>query len=256
MQPQFWQWLATASIAGSNFWAGALLNYSPFNWDGLYKGYPADVLWTIPVELGFYLLVPILFLKVLRNNAWGGVVLFTAFVASVLLAYRAGPMLKDHGNLNSTGMLHSSPFPYLWIFLCGAAAARYWSKISFLFVDRALMWLALVAAAAALNWKFFGTAALTYRTPDALTVPRTILLAGFVLSFAHSWTWLSKWLRGIDLSYGLYLFHLPLPFGLYFAGKTGDPKLALFSLFIAFALAATSWFFVEKPMLMLKRKIR
>ena len=79
------------------------------------------------------------------------------------------------------------------------------------------------------------------------------LIESCVISFAHSWVGLSKPLHGVDLSYGLYLFHLPLPFGLHYAGIGGSYWYVLLSLVVAFALAAFSWFVVEKPALGLKR---
>lgn len=249
---QFWQWVITAAFIGSNFWAGALTQFNPFNWSGLYQWYPADVLWTIPVELGFYLLVPLIFSKWVARHGLTGLVLLIAFGGSVVMAYHAGPLLRDHVELNSTGMLHSSPAPYLWLFLAGASAAFYWEKISGWFKERALLWILLVALGAIANWIVSDTIRLPYRIPEVLTVPRVICLAGLVIALAHSWTFLSSWMRGIDLSYGLYLFHLPFPLGMYYAGYGGSFWYVIASIIIAFLLASLSWFFVEKRALSLK----
>ena len=249
---RFWKWMGYAAFVGSNFWASALTIYSPFSYDGLYKWYPADVLWTIPVEIGFYLLVPVVFARWLVRRGWVGPVVAVAFAASAGYAYVAGPLLRDHGNLNSTGMIHSSPLPYFWLFLSGGVAAYYWQRLSWLFAGRAGWWLAACAAGAAINWLLAGTISMSYRIPTALTIPRGVLLAGAVVSCAYTWTWLSRWMRGVDLSYGLYLFHLPFPFGMYYAGKGGSLWYVAASLAIAFALAAISWFLVEKPAMGLK----
>ena len=250
---RFWSWLVRAAFIGSNFWAGALTNYSPFVWTGLYQWYPADVLWTIPVELGFYLLVPLVFAKWIVRRKLVVPVVAAAFAASVVAAFIAGPLLRDHGNLNSTGMIHSSPLPYFWLFLSGAVATFYWDKAKWLFDGTILWWLAGYAAITAVKWLVVGNVDLTYRMPDAFTVPRGLVMAGCVTSFAHSWVWISKWMRGVDLSYGLYLFHLPLPFGLHYAGIGGSYWYVALSIVVAFALAAFSWFVVEKPALGLKR---
>lgn len=250
--PRFWKWLGYAAVVGSNFWASALTIYSPFSYDGLYKWYPADVLWTIPVEIGFYLLVPLVFAHWLGRRGWVAPIVAVAFAASASYAYVAGPLLRDHGNLNSTGMIHSSPAPYLWLFLCGGVSAYYWRHLSSFFEGRAGWWLAACAAGAALNWWLAGTIDLSYRIPTALTIPRGVLLAGLVVSCAYSWTGLSRWMRGVDLSYGLYLFHLPFPFGMYYAGVGGKLWYVAVSLLIAFALAAASWVLVEKPALRMK----
>jgi peptidoglycan/LPS O-acetylase OafA/YrhL len=211
--PIFWKWLGTAMFMGSNFLASVVTASNPFNWDGLYKGYPADVLWTIPVELGFYLLVPVVFARGYARRSLTGVVILFMSSASVVVAYVAGPLLRDHGNLNSTGMLHTSPAPYFWLFLTGGAIAFYWQQVAPWFERKAHWWFLLIAAGSAINWAMSGSIALPYRIPDVLTVPRALILAGAVIALAHSWTELSSWMRGIDLSYGLYLFHLPFPLG-------------------------------------------
>ena len=253
---RFWQWLGAAAFIGSNFWGSiATSNYTPFVWTGLYQWYPADVLWTIPVELGFYLLVPMVFARSLIRRGLVGPVMALGFCASVAAAYIAGPLLRDHGELNTTGMIHSSPAPYFWLFLAGGAAAFYWMKVAALFEGRAVWWLLAYAAASAINWQVSGTVNLTYRIPGLLTIPRALILAGLVLSLAHSWVWISQWMRGVDLSYGLYLYHLPFPFGLYYAGIGGSVWYVAASMVIAFALAALSWFLVEKPALGLKVSI-
>jgi peptidoglycan/LPS O-acetylase OafA/YrhL len=249
---QFWKWVTTAAFMGSNFWAGALTQFNPFNWDGLFKWYPADVLWTIPVELGFYLLVPLIFSKWIITRNLAGLTLLAFFSLSVVTAYYAGPLLRDHGNLNSTGMLHSSPAPYLWLFLAGAFAAFNWTKISYWFEGKAFFWILLVTIGSVANWMLTESIALPYRIPDALTIPRALCLAGLVIALAHTWTFLSGWLRGVDISYGLYLFHLPFPFGMYYAGFGGSIWYLFASIIIAFVLATASWFLVEKRALSLK----
>ena len=251
---KFWAWLGYAFVVGSNFWASVLTAYTPFSYDGLYKWYPADVLWTIPVEIGFYLLVPIVFARGLVKRGWAGPVAMTLLAVSIGVAYYAGPLLRDHGNLNTTGMLHSSPGPYFWLFVAGGLAALYWPRVRHLFEGRLIWWGLAYAAAAFGNWIVKGTIALPYRIPDALTFPRGLLLAGGIIAFAHSYPWISRWLRGVDLSYGLYLFHLPLPFGLYYAGIGGSLWLVALSIVVAVALAAISWFLVERPALSLKKR--
>ncbi len=255
VESRFWAWIGYAGFVGSNFWASVLTAYTPFSYDGLYKWYPADVLWTIPVELGFYVLVPIVFARVLVRRGWAGPLAVILAATSVAIAYHAGPLLRDHGNLNTTGMLHSSPGPYFWLFLAGGLVALYWDRVSALFAGTVWWWVLAYAAAAGVNWLVKGTINLPYRIPDELTVPRALILAGLVIALAHSYPRLSQWMRGVDLSYGLYLFHLPLPFGLHYAGIGGSLWLVAGSLVVAFVLAALSWVLVESPALALKARI-
>lgn len=243
---RFYKWIFFAFILGSDFYANALTMYSPFQWSGLYKSYPADVLWTIPVELGFYVLTPIVFSQPVARRKLTGLFVFLLFVVSVLVDFLAGPLLRNYGHLNSTGMLASSPAPYFWIFLCGAAVALYWEKVRHMFEGQVIWWSAFYLIGAAFDHYITGNIDLRFRYPEILTIPRTILLAGVVISFAYSWKGLSNWMRGVDLSYGLYLLHLPVIYTFYYCGVTEDLSILFISLAIAIGLAALSFFGVER----------
>ncbi|MCO7570115.1 acyltransferase [Pseudomonas chlororaphis] len=255
LDPIFWKWLLSAMFLGSNFWGNLVTNYSPFTWDGLYRGYPSDVLWTIPVELGFYLLVPLVFSKTLARLRLTPWFIVLCFALSLAAAMQFGPMLRSEPRSNVTGMLLSNPAPYFWLFLAGATVANYWQRLQFFFVGRASWWLLVFASINLLYYVQTGATTLDYRVPDPVIALRAMLLAGFVLALAHSWPQLSSWMRGRDLSYGLYLFHMPLPLGLYSAGITGQAWMAWASLLFAFVLAAASWTWVESPCLSLRSRL-
>jgi peptidoglycan/LPS O-acetylase OafA/YrhL len=250
----FWGWMGRAAFMGSNFWASALTNYTPFSYTALFKWYPNDVLWTIPTEIGFYLLVPLVFSAWLRRRRLVWPVLAVAVAISMRLAFVAGAWARDYGSYNTTGELHASPLPYFWLFAAGAASAYAWDRVAWLFERKFFWWIAAYGLATGVKWLAVGSVDLTYRVPDAYSIPRALLLAGATIALAHSWTWLSRSLRGVDLSYGLYLFHLPLPYALYCAGIGGRYSLVLLSLVVAFVAAALSWFLVEKPALGLKSR--
>ncbi|WP_017901561.1 acyltransferase family protein [Pseudomonas asplenii] len=252
VEPMFWKWLLSAMFIGSNFYANVVTNWGPFTWTGLYQGYPADVLWTIPVELGFYLLVPLVFSKTLARWKLTPWLIFLCFSASLAYAMHVGPLLRSDPSSSFTGMIHSSPLPYFWLFLVGATAATYWERLKVFFVGRAAWWLLAWMVITGLYFAKTGIILVDYRVPNLEVALRALLLAGVVLAFAHSWPQLSGWMRGHDLSYGLYLFHMPLPLALYSAGMTGQPWLAWTSLAVAFVLAALSWTLVEAPALRLR----
>jgi peptidoglycan/LPS O-acetylase OafA/YrhL len=255
VDPMFWKWLLSAMFLGSNFWANLVTNYGPFTWDGLYNGYPSDVLWTIPVELGFYLLVPLVFSKTLARLRLTPLLIVLCFALSLAAAMKFGPMLRSDPSSNLTGMLLSNPAPYFWMFLAGATVANYWQRLRFFFVGRASWWMLVFASINLAYYVKTGATTLDYRVPDPVIALRAMLLAGFVLAFAHSWPQLSTWMRGRDLSYGLYLFHMPLPLALYSAGITGEAWMAWASLLFAFILAAASWAWVESPCLGLRSRL-
>lgn len=87
--------------------------------DSFYQYFPSGVLWTIPVELSFYLLVPVIFSRRYKTereilssiSAW--------FAVSLALQFAwesQGPF---------------SIFRFLWLFLLGAGLNICWDKVKF-----------------------------------------------------------------------------------------------------------------------------
>src|SRR3954453_17507918 len=88
----------------------------------------------------------------------------------------------------------------------------------------------------------------------SLTVPRVALLGITVIAFAHSWTGLARRLRGVDLSYGIYLYHMPFIATLHYGGVMRSAWLWPVVFTVPMACASLSWFLVERPALKLKPK--
>jgi len=95
---------------------------------------------------------------------------------------------------------------------------------------------------------------LWFSKPGLLTVPRVVLLGVTVIAFAHTWTGLARRLRGVDLSYGIYLYHMPFVATLHYGGIVGSAWLWPIVFIVPVTCAALSWFLVERPALRLKPK--
>ena len=254
---QFWQWLATSVVMGSDFYGNYFMNASPFTFvDTFYKGFPSGVLWTINVELGFYLLVPLLFWRQIRESAWLWAVILTFAVASLAFASLLSSRMTTAPGDNWTSILFCSPAPYFWIFLLGASASVCWDKIKGAFEGKFLIWLGAYLALTFVDLYGFGIETIDmnhYAT--AFTIPRIIALAGMVLSFAHSFAFLGKPVRKIDISYGLYLYHMPVVATLVALGYDKSAVLWLIVYGAAAIIATLSWFLIEKPALKLKGRL-
>jgi peptidoglycan/LPS O-acetylase OafA/YrhL len=226
----------------------------PFNYTGFYRGFPSGVLWTITVELGFYLLVPIVFAGVLRRRGlvWLAPLIFAA--ASLWAAWINKAWMAAFPSHNTTGVLQCSPAPYFWIFLIGATLAYSWDQARRFVEGRVWPWLAAYIALSVLDFLLFNQRGPGFSSPGLLTVPRVVLLGITVIAFAHTWTGLARRLRGVDLSYGIYLYHMPFIATLHYGSVVGSTWLWPVVFIVPIVCATLSWFLVERPALRLKPK--
>src|SRR3954452_5884649 len=112
----FWRWVGVAFVTGSDFYANLLAGL-PFDYSGYYRWFPSGVLWTISVELGFYLLVPLVFAGAIRRRGLVWLSMIACAGISLRVAWINKAWLTDFSSHNSTGVLQCSPAPYFWIFL-------------------------------------------------------------------------------------------------------------------------------------------
>jgi peptidoglycan/LPS O-acetylase OafA/YrhL len=247
-----WKWIAASFFFGADFWGNLYINRFPFLTDGLYKYYPSGVLWTISVELGFYVLVPIVFLRLFRDLrvAWLPIIVFAA--ASFYFAHILDQSVQINPNLNFTAELKASPLPYFWVFLIGATMSVYWRYLRPFFAGRFVLWLAAYYLITKCDMYFFQKQTIDLDHFVGLTVPRMFVLAGLVISFAYTLPVLSRRIKA-DLSYATYLYHMPLILTLAGLGIVGHWWLYPVIFAGTFAIAAASWYLVEKPALSAKR---
>lgn len=228
-------WILVTFITGSDWIGSAVAGH--INRDGFYTNFPSGVLWTIPVELCFYLLVPTIFAKKFTRERM--IVSVVAWAAVSLVVWciwaKAGHPYSIAKNL--------------WIFLIGATINLYWDRIKPLFDGTALIWFSVYLAVSLLNPSF------DYSTASVPNFIQTLLLAGTAISFASSFRPLNGLLRGSDISYGLYLWHMPVIWTLVGLGVVGQWRWAILAYAIAGALAMSSWLVVERPFIRNKRAL-
>jgi peptidoglycan/LPS O-acetylase OafA/YrhL len=214
-------------------------------------------LWTINVELGFYVLVPLLFTRYIRQRRWLlNTMLVTAAAASIWASSIKAHLLKVDGSALSTYLLAYGPLPFLWVFLLGASGYLNWDRVRPWIVGRFGTWLSAYLLLTLIDIYGFGAPTVDLMKVTPLVVMKTILLAGTVLSFAYSFRRLSSVLKGIDLSYGLYLYHMPLIFVLLGFGFRESVWLWPVVYASTAGVAGLSWFLVERPTLALKARWR
>lgn len=226
-------WVAS-KIAGSSVQYG--LSFFP--------EHPSGVLWTLTVELSFYLALPaVLWLPRFRSPIIMGLA-----VASFVAAQRSTVELYQALPLYGKTLL-----PYFWIFAIGILARLHWTKVKPLFEGTFLIWIALDAAfvlAIGPSWLEYMMA------PDALVSLRILLMACCVLSAAFTAPTLTAALRldRNDVSYGLYLWHMLGVTTLLGFGYSRSAWLWPAVYGAGLAMATLSWFAIERPALKLKMR--
>lgn len=204
------------------------------NWPAGFPS-PYGVVWTIAVELQFYVLLPLLI-----RRPW---LLTLAAVASLALAFWIVPM-RNGDSRTLLYLLDTTSPSYAWMFLLGALARLHWPNIRKHFDGKALQWLIFYFAfwqtMAWLGW----SAVPEYKFITPASLVGLLLLFALVLAFAHTAPRLSSWLKGVDLSYGIYLWHMPvICTAMFYGWSIGWVGLLTATL----GLAALSWFLVERP---------
>jgi peptidoglycan/LPS O-acetylase OafA/YrhL len=217
--------------------------YNPDFLRGFGSGVLNGSLWTIPVEIQFYGLLPLLALAAKRRDSvWLG--FWAAAAALLILSAAATPRLPPL----PVKLLGVSLIPWLFYFLTGCLGRRLYERRPALFEGKFPLWAAAYAAWIAIEifWDIPG------RNGRDLNVPTIILLAMLAISGAFSKPALaSALLRGNDISYGVYLYHIPIINLLLFRRMTGAPAF-LVLLAAVIAAAAVSWRLIERPALALK----
>jgi len=246
-------WIVVAYSSGADIYANFAIG-SIVNPNGFYPFFPSLVLWTIPVELGFYLLVPIIAPRALRRGPrWGyALSLFVWMLFSLFVMFAYGRIRIEHSNDFMTKILSVTTPTYLWYFLIGAFLGVYWQKLAWLFVDRFPLWLVVHLGFAGVDGLLFGHRSIDFHDITPLLPLHIVTLAGVMISFAFSWRNLAQILGGLDLSYGTYLYHVPLLLTLKFAGLSLGLLWWLVIPGLTLAVAAASWLTIERPALSLK----
>ena len=206
-------------------------------------------LWTIPIELEFYIVLPALYAILRPRGRLGNMRLLAIALASLavqLLIVNSHPSV---GQVHAYSLLKMTLAPYLWMFLVGVSIQRNWSTVRRWLFGRAHWWgLGYLMLCAAAGWLRIDTGG-NYMSPVYL-----LPLAGLIVSLAMSAPQLSdRILRHHDVSYGLYLYHMlviDLLVGL--AAPSGWASFAA-AIIVSIGLAALSWTLIEKPYLRGKR---
>lgn len=225
-------WLGLQSI-GVIYTPGFLKDFGIGSYNGS--------LWTIPVNLQFYVFLPILFF-VGRSRKWFNVGLVVLLIGSLAVSYYLRQRFSPEGRFGDYGigkLVRYSLAPHLFLFLMGVLLRRFefWR---YRWLRRKGIW--WVVAYLSL-WRFLPEG-------HGAFILRSIVLAFCILSVAYTLPELSsKTLRGFDASYGIFVYHGLIINIFAENGMVGKFEYLLFVVCITVVLASVSWVYLEKPIM-------
>lgn len=231
-------------------WIVAQASIGQFYNPDFLRGYGVGVLngslWTIPVELQFYLLLPVVY-WILEKLRWNRAFIVVALVALVTINQIYVTMATDERTM-LVKLFSVTVFPYLYMFLLGVILQRnQWFVKKYLknrFLPILGLYVAVCLTSFSLGFPYGG---------NRINPVSALTLAMLMMSFAYSYTdRLSHILRGNDISYGVYIYHMVWVNAI-LQTSSGKPEWNLgLMLVVTLVSALLSWRFIEKPSLALK----
>ena len=199
-------------------------------------------LWTIAVELQFYILTPPLFL-LYKNYKKASIAL-----GVILILANLGNTFLNDKNTIMTKLIGVSFAPWFYMFMVGAYISTNKKLQVKILSLNPFIYLTLYIASYLLALK------LNLGTGNGINFISYILLCLLIFKCAYTIPSLSKIvLGGNDISYGIYIFHMPIVNLLLFYKLEGSAISFLTAIVLTFGIAIVSWLCVEKPSLKLKK---
>lgn len=198
-------------------------------------------LWTISVELTFYILLPLILYLYKKYK----------LIIPILFIFSFTIWIYD---LNSTKelflnkLLHVSIIPYLFLFFIGIYTYKYYNILKDYLENKFLIWLVVYGAFSIIvKWFDIQTFFLVYFF-------KWIIFGMFIFSFALSFKTISyKLLRGNDYTYGVYIYHMIIINIFIHIGFVGKMDYFYYVLALSMLSGILSWHLIEKPFLKLKK---
>lgn len=217
-------------------------------------GSPNGSLWTITVEIQFYVLIPLIYYIFSRFKQ-----IWKPFILIFLISVSANVLIfsyKLHGESMIEKLGSVFILPYLYYFLIGILFKKYWNSVSALFKNKFWVWSTLYLIYILIFHYLLDFNVTSYWVHSPLNLFADILLAGCTLSLSFSFIGIGqKILNGNDISYGIYIYHMLVVNFLVQRNLLGEEIFLFVVIIITILLASVSWLFIEKKALESKHAI-
>ncbi|PRN01369.1 acyltransferase family protein [Aliarcobacter cryaerophilus] len=212
--------------------------YNLSDFRGFGVGVINGVVWTISVEVIFYIMVPFLSLFFIKNSN------LKIFIISSLSLFIYYIITKNNPEIFIIKLLSVSILPYLWYFMAGWFFYR--NKWMIKYIENKILIVGIL---------YFLMNIINYDN-FIIFVIKSIFMILFIFSFAYSFKTLSEKLtKNIDFTYGVYLYHmLIINLMIELSIKTDDLVMLFLVIIFSFIIGFLSFKYIEKPFLSLKKK--
>lgn len=198
-------------------------------------------LWSISVELQFYILTPVAYVLFRKNLK-----LMFAGVLFFLILNILNSNYMDNSDIYEK-LFSASFMPWFYLFLTGALFAKLpkivniINKLPFLFLFSAYILIWFISMEVGLSWG------------NKINFIGYLLLSALTIKVAFTMPYLSdKYLKRNDISYGIYIYHMPITNFLIYNHIYGFTGFSL-ALIATIIMSFISWRLIEKPSLGLKK---
>lgn len=224
--------------------------YTPDFFRSFGVGTPNGSLWTIAVEVQFYLLIPIIYNLFIKERP---VIFFnTSLLILAILSYIFFCIAKLATETFAIKLLNVSVIPYLFNFIFGILLYKNFVFILPYLKNKMLHWAVIYLTFIWIFSKYLNM----YNhplTPNVYGLIATLILSILILSTSFSYTSVSKnWLKDFDFSYGIYIYHMLIINIFLELGFTGNIIIAIFSICLSICAGILSWILIEKKALQYK----
>jgi peptidoglycan/LPS O-acetylase OafA/YrhL len=232
--------------AGLGVWAVAQLTLFQFYHSNIFSGYGIGILngslWTISVEIQFYIIMPILALIMAKYRKLS----FALF--GLLIIFN---IINAHFNPRDAmieKLFHVSFLPWLYMFMVGAFIAKSEKIQTFILNQNIFLTIGFYIASYMIadHWNL--------GTGNGINPVSFLIMACAILKLAYMKPSLSSiLLRRTDMSYGIYIYHVPVINWMMYMGYEQGYVNAAMAFAVTILLGYLSWVLVERPALSLKK---
>jgi peptidoglycan/LPS O-acetylase OafA/YrhL len=197
-------------------------------------------LWTIPIEIQFYILTPLLFI-IFKKNKNVKIIIFIIF----LIAHFLNSFFNHWDGIFSK-LIGVSFIPWFYMFMMGALISAN-KKIQLKIIK-----IPLIIYVVIYILTYFLASKYNLGTGNGINFVSYTILCLLVFKIAHTQSQLSSKLLKVDISYGLYLYHMPIiNFCIY--NKIQTSYSIIIVIICTICISIISWYLIEKPSLKLKK---